>query len=339
MNKIFIIIMILTISLFAKNSKLTGYYAKNKEVKSFINYMIRKHNFKRSYLIDVFSRASKPKKHHHKKRKLRKYSQGIARGKRGWLKNSGYTKFEKSYLAEDRVRQGVRFVQRYKTLFDRIEKKLKVDRYIVTAIIGIESYYGEIKGHWDTFNTLAYFTFRDKRRAKLFRYELENYLLLCYRQKLKALSLKGSKYGALGIGQLLPHNYIQYGVSFDKNKRIEPFSKPDSIATVANFIHKKGWKYKGEVAIRASYDGLRFNDLKTNTKKYYHLDDLYFRDILPRKKVKTKRFRLVKLQRAEYDELWLTFKNFDVLKRYNNSTYYAMAVFHLAQEIKKRVTR
>jgi membrane-bound lytic murein transglycosylase B len=151
--------------------------------------------------------------------------------------------------------------------------------------------------------------------------------------------MKGSKYGALGIGQLLPHNYILYGVSFDGNKRIEPFSKPDSIATVANFLHKKGWKHNKPVAIRASYDGLRFNDLKTNTKRKYTLDDLYFLDILPRKKFKEKRFKLVKLQRAEFDELWLTFKNFDVLKRYNNSTYYAMSVFHLAEEIKKRAKK
>jgi len=338
MNKILFFILVFFITLEAKPTQVTGYYAKNKEVKRFINYMIRKHNFKRSYLIEVFSKARKPVKFRFKRTKRRVVG-GVAKGKRHWLQNSGYTKFEKSFVAEDRVRQGVKFVKRYKTLFNRIEKKLKVDRYIIAAIIGIESYYGEIKGQWEAFNTLAYHTFKDKRRSKLFRYELENYLLLCYRQKLNALLLKGSYYGALGIGQLLPHSYIQYGVSFDGNKRIEPFSKPDSIATVANFIHKKGWKQGKPVAIRASYEGMRFNTLKTNTKRKYTLNDLYFVDILPRKKFKEKRFKLVKLKRAEFDELWLTFKNFDVLKRYNNSTYYAMAVYHLAQEIKKRDKR
>jgi membrane-bound lytic murein transglycosylase B len=48
---------------------------------------------------------------------------------------------------------------------------------------------------------------------------------------------------------------------------------------------------------------------------------------------------VVKLKRAEFEELWLTFKNFQVLKRYNNSNNYAMAVYHLAQEIKKRVEK
>jgi len=319
----------------AKPSQVSGYYAKNKDVKRFINFMIRKHNFKRSYLIETLSKARKPVRFKTKRTK-RRVAHGVAKGKKWWLKSSGYTKFEKSFLAEDRVRQGVKFIQKYKTLFSRIEKKLKVSRYIVASIIGIESYYGEIKGEWEALNTLAYYTFKDKRRERLFKYELENYLLLCYRQKLNALLLKGSKYGALGIGQLLPHSYIQYGVSFDGNKRIEPFSEPDSIATVANFLHKKGWQYKKPIAIRASYDGLRFDTLKTNTKKKYTLDDLYFVDILPREKFKEKRFKLIKLQRAEFDELWLTFKNFDIIKRYNNSNYYAMSVFHLAQEIKKR---
>jgi len=334
-----LIILILGINLYAKNRTIKGYYHNNKEVKRFVNFMIRKHNFKRSYLIKVFSKAAKPKKFRIKLKRKRKVHHGLAKGKRWWLRNKGYTKFEKAFLTEDRVREGVKFIQRYHTLFKRIEKKLKVDKYIIAAIIGIESYYGEIKGQWEAFNTLCYYSFKNKRRSRLFKYELENYLLLCYRQKLNALLLKGSKFGALGIGQLMPHSYIQYGISFDKNKRIEPFSNPDSIATVANFLHKKGWRFHQPVAIRASYSGLRFRALRTNTKRKYTLNDLYFVDVLPRQKVKIKRFKLVKLKRAEYDELWLTFKNFDILKRYNPSNYYAMAVFHLATEIKKRLQK
>ena len=320
----------------AKSSKVTGYYANNKEVMRFINFMIRKHNFKRSYLIDIFSKAAKPKRFKIKMKK-RKITYGIARGRRGWLRNSGYTKFEKVYLAEDRVREGVRFLQKYKTKLSHIEKKYKVDKEILVAIVGVETYYGYIKGNYEAFNVLSYYSFKDKRRSKFFKYELENFLLLCYRQGLNARLLKSSIYGALGIGQLMPHSYIQYGVDFDGNKRIEPFSYMDTIATIAKFLHKKGWRFHDDIAIRASYDGLRFKTLITNTKIYYTLDDLYFWDILPRKKVKHKRFRLITLKRAEYDELWLTFKNFYVLRRYNPSNYYAMSVFELAEEIKKRL--
>jgi hypothetical protein len=59
--RVLFIITIFLLSLQAK-SEIKGYYAKNKDVKRFINFMIRKHNFKRSYLIEVFSKASKPRR-------------------------------------------------------------------------------------------------------------------------------------------------------------------------------------------------------------------------------------------------------------------------------------
>ncbi len=333
----FLIIAALILSLSAKE-QVTGMYAKNREVKRFINYMIRKHNFKRSYLINVFSRASKPKRYK-TKRRHRRVVKGIARGRKWWLRRVGFSKYEHTYLNEDRVRLGVKFVKRYKTLFGRIEKRLKIDRYTIAAIIGIETYYGEYIGNWETFNMLAYRSFKDKRRARLFKYELENLLLLSYRQKLNALFLKGSKDGALGLGQLMPHSYIKYGVSFDGNKRIEPFSKPDAIATVANFLHKKGWQFKKETAIRGKFYGRHFKRVKTHTRYKISRATLKKWGIKPRKKFKAAYFKLLKLKRAEFDEVWLTFKNFDVLKHYNNSDYYAMAVYQLSQEIKKRVKK
>ena len=337
MIRIFFISIILLFSLHAKN-EVTGYYANNKKVKHFINHMIRKYNFRRDYLIDIFSRARKPTRFH-TKRRHRVVRYGIAKGHKWWLRSVGYSAYEKRYLNEDRVRQGVKFAKRYKTLLSRIEQKLKVDKYIITAIIGIETYYGEIIGNWETFNTLAYHTFKEKKRAKLFKFELEKFLLLCYRQKLKALYLKGSIYGALGLGQLMPHAYLKYGLSYDGNKKIEPFSHPDAIATVANFLHHKGWREGKDVAIKANFYGKRFTRIKSNTRYRINRTTLKKWGLKASKKFKSKYFRLTKLKRAEYDEVWLTFNNFSVLKHYNNSDYYAMAVYQLAQEIKKRDTK
>ncbi len=317
------------------SSNVKGYYANNKEVKAFINYMIRKHNFKRSYLIEVFSKARAPRAFRIKK-KYRKIHYGLLKGQNRWLRKKGYTRHERAYVNRDRVIEGVKFVKRYKSIFNRIEKRFKVDKYIVAAIIGIESYYGEIKGKYEAFNILAYYAFKKKRRARFFKYELENLLLLSYRQHLNALYLKGSKYGALGLGQLMPHSYVRYGVSIDGNKRIEPFSYPDSIATVANFLHKKGWLYKKKVALRARFSGKWIPSIKSN--RVYSLGYLKNHGVkVPQ--VDAHYVRVVKLQRAEFEELWLTFKNFKVLKRYNNSNYYAMAVYQLAKEIKKRVEK
>ena len=334
--RILLIIMLSLIPLFA-NIKLNGYYHNNKEAKHFINYMIRKHNFKRSYLIDLFCRASKPHEFKVKRRK-RKIITGYAKGVKWWLRNTGFSHHEKVYLNKDRIIQGAKFVKRYKSIFERIEKQLKVDKFIVAAVIGIETYYGDYKGSWESFNLLAYRAFKGKNRKRYFRYELEHLLMLSYRQHLKALWLKGSKFGALGLGQLMPDSYIKYGVSFDGNKRIEPFSKPDAIATVANYLHKKGWHYGQKVAIRARFKGRHFHR-NFRSKRLYSINYIKKLGISPREKIKSKYCYVIKLKRAEFDEIWLGFNNYEVIKRYNNSDKYAMAVYKLANAIKEYYKR
>lgn len=45
--------------------------------------------------------------------------------------------------------------------------------------------------------------------------------------------------------------------------------------------------------------------------------------------------RLVDFTVGEGKEFWLVFKNFEVITRYNNSDFYAMSVFQLAEELKQ----
>jgi len=236
-----VVFMSIILTVFAFSSSLTGIYSNNKDVKRFINSVSARDHFSKAYLIKLFSKASKPRKYR-VPRVYRKRAKGIARELRG---ARGYTRHEMLYLGEDRVRRGVAFANRYKSALDTVEKKFKVNRYIVAAILGIETYYGEIKGEWEVFNTLAYKAFKEPRnaRTKLYRYELEKFLVFTRKAKLKPLYLKGSNCGAMGLGQLMPHSYMEYGVNFDGNRKIEPFSKIDSIATVANYLRKKGWLY------------------------------------------------------------------------------------------------
>jgi membrane-bound lytic murein transglycosylase B len=45
--------------------------------------------------------------------------------------------------------------------------------------------------------------------------------------------------------------------------------------------------------------------------------------------------RLVDFTVGDGKEFWLVFKNFEVITRYNNSDFYAMSVFQLAEELKQ----
>lgn len=54
-------------------------------------------------------------------------------------------------------------------------------------------------------------------------------------------NLYGSFAGAFGIPQFLPSSFIKYGYDADGNGKVNLFSIPDAIFSVANYLHLNGW--------------------------------------------------------------------------------------------------
>ncbi|MGQ9820146.1 MAG: lytic murein transglycosylase [Candidatus Kapaibacteriales bacterium] len=54
-------------------------------------------------------------------------------------------------------------------------------------------------------------------------------------------NLYGSFAGAFGIPQFLPSSFIQYGYDANGDGKVDLFSLPDAIFSVANYLNSKGW--------------------------------------------------------------------------------------------------
>ena len=90
-----------------------------------------------------------------------------------------------------------------------------VPEEMTTAILGVETGYGRRTGRFAVLEALVTLAFRYPPRSKLFRQELEQFLLLSREENIRPQRIKGSYAGAMGIAQFMPTSYRLYAVDFD----------------------------------------------------------------------------------------------------------------------------
>ena len=325
-----ILIMSLASSLFAYNKD----YTKDLEVKNFINNLVKDDKFNKKELIKLFSNVevqnnalsyyTKPKKLDFEVKKRH---------------NNSWDRYEKKLLNQKRIKLGVEFMKKNKKVLNKAYKEYGVQAEYITAIIGIESFYGKFMGNYLVFEALTTLAFEKNRRNKFFKNELKEFLILTRKNKENPKDIYGSFAGAIGLAQFMPSNFKTLAVDFNKDKKIDLSNEADAIGSIANYFKKSGWNKYIPVATRVSYKGKRFTKLKTGFKYKYKRSKL--KGIKPKDKnfFYNNKVHLVKLNRKRFDELWYGTKNFYVITRYNRSSYYAMAVHKLAQEIKKNYAK
>jgi len=336
--RIVMAIVLMILSLHAKD------YTKHPKTLECINTLVYKYNFNRDELNKLFSnvkiqkialRAFIPRKKLRRIKETRTPKQ-IAKARALYNKYGKWERYSRLKVNPSRVKQGVRFIQRYKDTFIKVEKKYGVPKEYIAAIIGIETVYGGNVGKYPVFDTLATLAFEKNRRNKFFYKQLIKFVCLSKTEKFNPKNVKGSYAGAIGLGQFMPSNYEAYGVDFNGDGRVTLQKAEDAIASIANYFKKNGWRKGEPVATRVKYKGNRFTQYKTGYKKTYNRADLL--DINPVNSWDYKgKVRLIKLHRKKYDELWYGAKNFFVITRYNHSAYYAMSVHKLATRIKKKL--
>ncbi len=228
-------------------------------------------------------------------------------------KKLSWDKYHKIFITEKRISQGVSFWRENRNKLEEAEQKFGVPAEMVTAIIGVETFYGRILGNYrviDALNTLA---FHYPKRAGFFQGEFEHFLLLTREQGLDPFELKGSYAGAMGLPQFISSSYRRYAIDFDGDGVVDIWNSPDdAIGSVANYFVEHGWKAGKPVAVKMSVENKTRLEKNTNT-------------------------RFIEYESGDTNEYWQTYDNFHVITRYNNSVLYALAVYQLSSEIKERM--
>jgi len=300
-------------------------YTSKKEVKSFMHTMHYRYGFKKETLQKWFKSVRKNSYMPLKRRII--YCGSICYSSGSW------DRYSYQYLR--RAGGGVYFMRKFHDTLKRAYKRYGVEPEYITAIIGIESEYGYRRGDYFVFDRLVHLSFdKSDRRAKFYRKQLIALLRLCAREDINPKKIRGSSSGAIGLAQFIPSTYKSFAVDFNKDGKKQMNNVVDAIGSIAYYLKRHGWRKGEDVAVRVRYEGNRFDRLPTGyTYTYYRssLDGIEPRDDFNYHG----KVSLIKLEKQGYDELWYGGKNFYVLTRYNQSSYYAMSVHQLAQKIKR----
>ena len=243
------------------------------------------------------------------------------------------------FLTETRIAKGEKFWRAHADTLTEASREFGVSAEIIVAIIGVETLYGTRKGKHLVLDSLATLAFRYPRRSKFFRSELEQFLLLAQQEGFDTPKVKGSYAGAMGIPQFISSSYRRYAVDFDGNGvRDLMSSDTDAIGSVANYLKKHGWQRDGAVALPASVSGDKYKALvKKGIKPNTPVSDMHnFGVVVLYASDNESPGALIELTNKNDSEHWVGLQNFYAITRYNHSSLYAMAVFQLAREIRKR---
>ena len=252
-----------------------------------------------------------------------------------------WTQYRRIFLTDKRIAAGADFMRRNRKALARAQEEYGVPPEIVTAIIGVETFYGRITGKDRVLDALYTLAFHYPKRSRFFTAELEKFLLLTRQEGLDPAEPKGSYAGAMGLGQFMPSSYLAYAVDFDGDGHRDIWNdETDAIGSVANYFARHGWKRDFPVVLRAT--GVdpkrhgRFIDGKlepAHTLAELRRAGIEFDDLVNDQL----RAALIRLETDQGAEYWLGLHNFYVITRYNRSPMYAMAVHQLGEAIARRV--
>jgi membrane-bound lytic murein transglycosylase B len=173
------------------------------------------------------------------------------------------------FLQEQTLQVGRSFLKRHEYTFQKAEKSFRVSRYVVAALLLIETHVGKNTGKDLVINRLSRLAsvgdpenlvLNYQRLAKddptvtieavqaraqyledTFFPEVRALFDMKLEKKMNLFELRGSSAGAFGLPQFLPSNFLRFGIDANRDGVTSLFHEEDAILSTANFLSHHGW--------------------------------------------------------------------------------------------------
>ncbi|GJE57865.1 lytic murein transglycosylase [Methylobacterium sp. WL9] len=233
-------------------------------------------------------------------------------------------------ISPGRLDRGRAHAARLAETLAKIEKNYGVPRWVMLAFWGIESDFGTSPGTLPVVRALASLAYA-RHRGDIFRAEILAALEILERGDITPDRMKGSWAGAMGQVQFLPSVFLTYAVDFDGDGHRDIWgSQADSLASIGHYLKEIGWNpaysWGYEVRLPPDFDLSRYKG---------DFSDFGRRGV---KRTDGKAWPAngtgsLFLPGGLGGPVFLITDNFEVIRVYNTSDSYALAVGHLADRL------
>ncbi|MFD1253841.1 MULTISPECIES: lytic murein transglycosylase [Devosia] len=242
-------------------------------------------------------------------------------------------------VSASRIERGKTALGRNSDLFARIGGQYGVDPYILGAIWGIETDYGGVLGNDSLIRPIvrSLATVAWQRRTRFTEDKMDFFAALLLAEANGGVSPLGSWAGAIGHLQVNPANVVAHGTDGDGDGRLDLHnSLADALATSGVFLRKLGYQpgldWGFEVSVPPGFDYLLATRDQLRPLRFFaergvtRVSGRQFADLdIP---------VFLYVPAGKDGPKFLMTGNYLVLKGYNFSDSYALAVAHLTDRLK-----
>lgn len=244
-----------------------------------------------------------------------------------------WAEFRAKILPAEKLRLARESYGREQALLSQVEARFGVDAHIIIGIWGAETRFGAIRGNYNLVEALSTLAW-EGRRGAYFRKELLNVLRILQAGDVTPAKATGSWAGAMGQPQFMPSSFLTYAVDFDGDGRRDIWeSKPDVFGSIANYLAKSGWR-AGEpwgqpVRIPPGFNVSGANRDARRSLGEWMREGVTRADGRPFGRSDVIGAVLVP-DHVPGGDAFIVYQNFNAIRRYNPSDFYALTVGLLA---------
>jgi membrane-bound lytic murein transglycosylase B len=248
-----------------------------------------------------------------------------------------FEKYKKNAMTAKRLGNGRARMQQYRTLLKEIGAVYGVEPQYIVALWGIETSFGRNIGGFETIPALVTLAY-EGRRGDFFRQELLKALKIVDQGNIPLHEMKGSWAGAMGQCQFMPTSFEKFAQDYNKDGRRDIWNtKADVFASAAAYLSGSGWQqgqpWGRRVMLPKGFDrsliGLNVEKpiqfwqaagIRLPNGRHLPLDSNHQASIIQ--------------PGGEGYKTYIVYGNYRILMKWNNSTYFATAVGHFADQLK-----